>query len=176
MRLSDQPLISATAIQARVAALARQISLDYRGRDVVLIAVLKGASVFCADLMRAIEVPAALDYIRAKSYQGAHSNRPVEFTMLPETNLTGRHVVIVEDILDTGRTTAAILDALHADQPASLALCVLLDKPGRRLVPVKPAYIGFTIDDPFVVGYGLDFDEAHRHLPAIYTMVEGDAV
>ncbi len=172
MRLSDQPLLSAETIQGRVTELADQISRDYSGREIVLIAVLKGASIFCADLMRRLRVPATLDYIRAKSYRGLHSGGPIEFTMLPETNLTGRNVVVVEDILDTGKTTAAILDMLDADHPASLVLCVLLDKPSHRVTPVHAAYVGFAIEDRFVVGYGLDFDEAHRHLPAIYTLVE----
>lgn len=170
MRLSEQPLISAEAILARVRELGAQITADYAGRELMVIVVLKGGLLFAADLLRAIRVPLSLEYIRAKSYDGDHSKGNVELRVLPEQPLHGKHVLFVEDILDTGRTTAAIMDTAKDSGAASIRLCVLLDKPSHRTTPVQADYVGFTIDDHFVVGYGLDYNEHHRELPAIHVM------
>ena len=170
MRLSEHPLIGAETIQARVRELGAQITTDYAGRELMVIVVLKGGLLFAADLLRAIRVPLSLEYIRAKSYDGDHSQGHVELRVLPEQPLRGKHVLFVEDILDTGRTTAAIMDTAKDSGAASIQLCVLLDKPSHRTTPVHADYVGFTIDDHFVVGYGLDFDEHHRELPAIHVM------
>ncbi|MBI4556629.1 MAG: hypoxanthine phosphoribosyltransferase [Candidatus Hydrogenedentes bacterium] len=172
MRLSDRPLLTAAEIQARVAVLGKSISEEYRGKELTVVAVLKGGVVFVSDLIRQLQVPLTLEFIRARSYQGHLSQGIVELPVLPEQPLRGCHVLVVEDIVDTGRTTAAILDRLAAEQPASLALCCLLDKPARHIAPIRIQFVGFTIDDHFVVGYGLDYHERYRELPAIYVLQE----
>jgi hypoxanthine phosphoribosyltransferase len=170
MRLREEPLISAEAIRARVHELGAQITSDYAGREVMVVVVLKGGLLFAADLLRAIRLPLSLEYIRAKSYEGDRSQGHVELKVLPEQSLSGQHVLFVEDILDTGRTTAAALDIARKANAASVGLCVLLDKPSRRMTPIQADYVGFTIEDLFVVGYGLDYNEHHRELPAIHVM------
>jgi len=167
MRMSDQPLLSSEQIHARTLEIARDISERYAGCEPVLVAVLKGAAVFASDLMRRLTIPACLDFIRARSYAGTESRGRVDITFMPEKRLAGEHVIVVEDILDTGRTTAAVLECLGRENPASLALCTLLDKPARRIVPVAADFTGFQIDNLFVVGYGLDYDDRYRNLPDI---------
>ncbi|MBN2308837.1 MAG: hypoxanthine phosphoribosyltransferase [Candidatus Hydrogenedentes bacterium] len=170
MRLSDTPLIAADAIQRRVAELARLVDVDLAGPELVAVVVLKGAVIFAADLVRHLATPTRLEFVRARSYQGTESAGPVELTAHTAPPVTGRNVLVIEDILDTGRTTAAILEQLRAQQPARLALCALLDKPARRTVDIEADYVGFTIEDRFVVGYGLDYDEQFRHLPAVHVL------
>lgn len=170
MGIGDTPLIAAEAIQARVHELGLEISRAYAGRTITMVPVLKGACLFAADLARQLTVPVQFEFIRAKSYRGTLSTGAVEFTILPECSMEGRDVLIVEDILDTGRTSAAIVDRIMAETPRSLALCTLLDKPSRRLRDVYADYVGFTIEDYFVVGYGLDHDEAYRALPGVYVL------
>jgi len=170
MRLSERPLIAADTIQARVRELGERINADYAGRELVVVVVLKGGLLFAADLLRALRVPLSLEYVRAKSYDGDSSQGAVELKVLPEQPLAGKHVLFVEDILDTGRTTAAVLEIAQQANAASIRLCVLLDKPSRRATPVHADYVGFTIGDRFVVGYGLDHNERHRELPAIHVM------
>jgi len=167
MELRAKPLFEAETIRRRVGELAAQVSEDYAGRQVHLLAVLKGGLVFAADLMRALTVPICLDFIGARSYDGTASSGTVTFTYLPAQSLAGRHVLLVEDILDTGRTMEHIVERLRRENPASLRLCTLLDKPSRRVRPVTADYVGFTIDDLFVVGYGLDYEEMGRELPEI---------
>ena len=130
-------------------------------------AVLKGSVFFAADLMRRITRPLQVDFIRAKSYDGTESTGKVLFSVLPETPLKDRHVIVVEDILDTGRTSSAILKWVRSQHPASVALCALLDKPDRRVKKLTADYCGFTIANHFVVGYGLDYNERYRNLPEI---------
>jgi hypoxanthine phosphoribosyltransferase len=173
MRLSPDPLLTAEQVRRRVNELADRISEDNAGRSLMLIAVLKGGTIFAADLMRRLTIPVSLDFIRARSYQGTQSQGRVDFTFLPEQQVRDRHVLVVEDILDTGVTAAGILRRLEAEQPASLALCTLLDKPSRRTTGVHADYVGFTIGDHFVVGYGLDYEERGRELPDIY-ILQGD--
>ena len=168
MRLSENPVLSEEAIRQRVAELGAQISAGSPAEGLVLVVVLKGALVFAADLMRHLGVSVEVEFIRARSYAGTESSGQVAVTTAPETPLAGRHVLVVEDILDTGRTTAAVLARLREENPASLSLCVLLDKPSRRCHAVTPDYVGFTIEDRFVVGYGLDFDQRYRDLPAVH--------
>ncbi|GMV92075.1 MAG: hypoxanthine phosphoribosyltransferase [Candidatus Hydrogenedentota bacterium] len=173
MRRSSEPLIAETQIQAAVTRLAAEISERYRNCDtLVMVVVLKGGTIFASDLMRRISLPLAVEYIRAKSYDGIDSLGDVLLPVLPEQPLRGKSVLVIEDILDTGRTTSAIMKTLNEHDPASLELCVLLDKPSRRVVPVDAQYIGITIEDRFVVGYGLDHDERYRNLPEIYTLEE----
>ena len=173
MRLSEQPVLTEQAIQRRVAELAAEVSAASPAEGLVLVVVLKGAMVFAADLMRHLSVPVEVDFIRARSYTDTETDGQVRITVLPEMPLAGRHVLVVEDILDTGHTTAAVLARLQEEGPASLSLCVLLDKPSRRLHAVTPGYVGFTIRDRFVVGYGLDFNQFHRHLRAVYELEHG---
>lgn len=170
LRLNDKPLIDAEQVQQRIGELGAQIGEAYAGKDLLLLVVLKGSVPFSVDLMRQINVPLEVDYIRAKSYEGTESGGTVQFTHLPEGSLKGRDVLIVEDILDTGRTAEAIRDFVAAQHPASERFITLLDKPSRRTQEVEADYVGFVIDDHFVVGFGLDYDERYRELDAIYTL------
>lgn len=167
MRLSAAPLIEASAIHRRVHELAVTIAADYADRDLLLLIVLKGGMFFGADLARALGGTAHVDCVRARSYDGTDSTGEVRFGILPEISLRDRHVLVLEDILDTGRTATALLQRLHAEAPASLEICTLLDKPTRRVVPIEARYVGFEIEDHFVVGYGLDYAEQYRNLPYI---------
>jgi hypoxanthine phosphoribosyltransferase len=161
-------LISTEELQAKVAELGRQISEDYRGRDPLLICLLRGAVVFLSDLIRAIEIPLEMDFMAISSYGAStESSGVVRLVMDLKSTITGRNVLIVEDIVDTGRTLAYILDNLRTRRPADIKVCALLSKPSRREVQVKLDYIGFEIPDAFVVGYGLDYAEGYRNLPFI---------
>ena len=165
-------LIGERQIRARTAALGRRISADYREAALALVVVLKGAAVFAADLMRQIETPSTLDFVAASSYgDGTKSSGRVALAGLERLDFAGRHVLIVEDILDTGRTSVAILDALRACAPASAALCALLRKPAARALDLPSAYIGFDIANEFVVGWGLDYAERYRNLRGIYRLI-----
>lgn len=171
MRLDMRPLISAEAIRDRVAGLAAQLCEDYMGRPITLLVVLKGGAWFGADLARALPHDTRVEFIRAKSYVGDASTGEVRFLVEPEGSLAGRDVVVVEDIVDTGTTLRAIVERVSLLGPNSVRVCTLLDKPARRRVPVQADYVGFEIPDEFVVGYGLDYDEAYRTLTAIYRLL-----
>lgn len=160
-------LYSAGQIAARVQTLAAEIDARYAGTELLLLAVLKGAAPFAADLMRHLHTPVRLDFIRARSYQGTASTGTVTITCYPEISLKDRHVLLVEDILDTGRTAAVLCAWVQSQAPASCAVCAFLDKPSRRTAPIHADFHGFTIPDLFVVGYGLDLDERYRELPDI---------
>ena len=166
-----RPLLSAPVIAERVALLASRLREDYAGRAITLLVVLKGGAWFAADLARALPPDTRVEFIRAKSYAGDTSHGEVRFLIEPDAALQGREVIVVEDVLDTGATLDAILKRVQVLAPASLRVCALLDKPSRRRVAVQADYIGFVIPDEFVVGYGLDYDEAYRTLPAIYRLV-----
>jgi hypoxanthine phosphoribosyltransferase len=170
VRISERPLISEEAITRRVAELAETVSRAYDGRPLTAVVVLKGGLFFAADLLRRLTVPVTVEFMRARSYEGTDSSGVVEVLTRPDRPLTGANVLLVEDIVDTGRTTRVLLDALAQDRPASVALCALLDKPARRVVPVAAEFTGFAIEDAFVVGYGLDLDGAYRNLPAVHVM------
>ncbi|MCC6144469.1 MAG: hypoxanthine phosphoribosyltransferase [Candidatus Hydrogenedentes bacterium] len=173
MRLIDPPLITSEAIQQRIMELAETIASDYGADPILMIVVMKGSLFFAADLARALHRALSLDYIRAKSYAGTERTGAVHLLHLPETDLAGQHVLVVEDILDTGHTAVAVCDYLRSQGPASVRLCTLLDKPSRRQAGVEADYAGFVIEDHFVVGYGLDFNEGWRHLRAIHRLEEG---
>jgi hypoxanthine phosphoribosyltransferase len=159
-------------IRARVAALARRIDANYRGKPLSLVVVLKGACVFAADLMRQVTIPCTIDFIAAASYgAGTRSSGPVALSGLDGLGLAGRHVLVVEDILDTGRTSSAILDRLRLGEPASLALCALLRKPAAAALDLPVGYAGFDIPDDFVVGYGMDYAERYRNLRGIHRLI-----
>jgi hypoxanthine phosphoribosyltransferase len=166
------PLISERRIRARTAQLAHQIDADYRGRPLSLVVVLKGAVVFAADLMRQITIPVTLDFIAASSYGNAtRSSGKVALRGLDRLDIAGRPVLIVEDILDSGRTAAAIVAALQQRQPASLAFCALLRKPGADASELPVAYAGFRIPDDFVVGWGMDYAERYRNLRGVHRLI-----
>ena len=162
-------LIDQHALSDRIHVLAAQIEADYADiDDLLLICVLKGAYVFLGDLSRALNRPHHLDFMGTSSYGGGTtSSGAVQIIMDLKAPLDGRHVLIVEDIIDSGRTLAYLRRNLLARAPASLRICTLLNKPSRREVPVEVDYVGFDIPDEFVVGYGLDFDELYRNLPYI---------
>ncbi len=162
---------SADQIQKRVQQLARDISRDHEGRHIVLVGVLRGVFCFMADLMRYLTVPADVDFM-AISYFGIGSGKSVRVTKDLDLNLEGRHVLLVEDIVDTGMTLSFVLAHLKARNPASIAVCTLLDKSVRRLAEVPLSYVGFEIPDEFLVGYGLDYQEEYRNLPFIALLSE----
>lgn len=168
-------LIAREEIQARIAELARTIRADFGpGTPIHFVAVLKGAFMFLSELIRAIEGPVTCDFIAVSSYgSGTSSSGEVRLTKDLDQSLEGRNVVIVEDIVDTGLTLSYLQEILRARGPRALKTACLLSKPSRRKVDVKVEYIGFTIEDRFVVGYGLDFDEQHRNLPDI-AVLEGE--
>ena len=161
-------LISRDEIANAVDRLASEIKRDYQGKQLLLISVLKGAFVFMADLIRQLDLPLELEFVRLSSYGAAReSSGSVRVIQGLKTPIKGRDVLVIEDIVDTGITISFLLDYLRKKKPASLKLCVLTDKPSRRRVPVSIDYLGFTVPDKFVVGYGLDFDEKFRYLPHI---------
>jgi hypoxanthine phosphoribosyltransferase len=161
-------LLDAERIAARVRELAAHISRDYRGQTPHLVGILKGAWVFMADLIRQLSIDATVDFLGIQSYtSGADSSGEVKITKDLDVSIAGRHVLVVEDILDTGRTYHYLQGVLAAHQPASLKLVTLLDKASRRVIPVRADYIGFEVPNVFVVGYGLDFDQKYRRLPDV---------
>lgn len=161
-------LIDKETLQARVSELARQIEADYQNADdLLLICVLKGGFVFLADLSRAIKRPHQLDFMGISSYGSGTESGAVRIVLDLKEDISGRHVLIVEDIIDSGNTLDYMRRNLLARSPASLRICSLLNKPSRREVDVPVDYIGFSIPDEFVVGYGLDFAEIYRNLPFI---------
>ncbi|HTT78817.1 MAG TPA: hypoxanthine phosphoribosyltransferase [Stellaceae bacterium] len=163
--------ISARRIRARVAALAHHVDDGYRGSNLTLVVVLKGAAIFAADLMRQITIPFAIDYIGAASYGAAmRSSGRVALSGIEALDVAGRDVLVIEDILDSGRTAVAVLDALGERRPASLALLPLLRKPASVRPELPVPHVGFDIGDEFVVGYGMDVAERYRNLPAIYRL------
>jgi hypoxanthine phosphoribosyltransferase len=160
-------LFSAEEIEARVRELGAQITRDYSGIHLMLVFVMKGALVFVADLMRHIDLPVQLDFMVVSSYGAGTSSGGVTFVADLRSDIAGRHVLVVEDIVDSGLTLQAVLGRLAERRPASLAVCTMLDKPARRQAPVEVRYRGFEIPDDFVVGYCLDYAERYRNLPFI---------
>jgi hypoxanthine phosphoribosyltransferase len=164
-------LINRDEIADTVDRLAREVQSDYQGKNPVLIGILKGSFVFMADLVRRLDLPLELDFVRLSSYTtGCQTSGKVRIVHGVKTSLEGRDVLVVEDIVDTGITTAFLIEYLKKKRPASLKLCTLTDKPSRRRVSVPINYRGFIVPDKFVVGYGLDCDQKFRNLPHIYTL------
>ena len=161
----ERILVSRDELAARVAALGEQLSRDYADRAILLVGVLKGVTFFMADLARAITRPVAIDYLAISRPSRASGEREVRIIKDLDRDIGGQHVVLLEDIVNTGLTLDYLLKDLRARHPASLAVCTLLDKAEQRVVPVAIDYVGFTIPDEFVVGYGLDYRELHRNLP-----------
>lgn len=169
--MSKEILFPRAVIQNRVQELANQISVDYAGRELIVIGILRGAFIFMADLIREISVPCKIDFARIASYgAGAESSGKVVMTKDIETSISGRDILIVEDIVDTGLTLQYLTCWLKERNPRSLKVCAFLDKRKRRKIFFEADYVGFTIDDGFVVGYGLDFNEQYRYLPEVYVI------
>lgn len=161
-------LISAQQMQVRVAELGAQISRDYEGKNPVLVGVLVGAAVFTADLLRAITVPCFIDFVAISSYgKETRSSGVVRILKDLDESVESRHVLIIEDIVDTGLTLNYLLDMMRHRNVASVKVCSMLDKPSRRLTNVQVDYVGFEVPDEFVVGYGLDFAQRYRNLPYV---------
>ena len=161
-------LISEERIAARVAELGAQISEDYKSKDLLMVGALKGSVVFMSDLMRAVDSPMSIDFISASSYgSGVNTSGVVKIVQDMTADIAGRDVLIVEDILDTGTTLRHLAKLLLERGPKSLKIAALLEKPSRKVVNIQADYVGFTIPNVFVVGYGLDFDEQYRNLPYV---------
>ena len=167
-----QVLLSKDEIAARVTELAAEISAAYEGRDPLMVCILKGSMPFFVDLTREMTVPLRHDYLAVQSYEGTSSTGVVRFVADLSSSVAGQHVIIVEDIVDTGLTMSYLIDALAARGPASLAVATLLDKPSRRERQVPIDYCGFSIPDQFVVGYGLDYEQYFRDLPYVAVLQE----
>jgi hypoxanthine phosphoribosyltransferase len=161
-------LLTEEEIHQRVAELGAQISRDYAGKDLVVIGILKGVVFFMADLLRAITIPVTVDFLAITRYGPTEQTHGVvNLTKDLTEPLAGRHVLFIEDIIDSGFTTHFIMRTLSLRDPASLEMCILLNRPRHRIIEVEPAYIGFEIPDTYVVGYGLDYREQYRNLPYI---------
>ncbi|HYU63506.1 MAG TPA: hypoxanthine phosphoribosyltransferase [Verrucomicrobiae bacterium] len=172
-RSSGKPMITADQIARRVHRLGRQISEVYKDIDtpLVMVVILKGATVFAADLLRSLSIPAELEFVRASSYPtGTSSSGRLKLAHMVEGPLVGRHVLLVEDIIDSGVTVDAVAKRIQRLSPASVRLAGLLDRPARRQVKVKIDFTGFVIPDRFVIGYGLDYAGLYRELPHIYSL------
>lgn len=167
-------MIPEAEIRARVAELGQQINERYRdsGSEMVLVGLLRGSFIFMADLCRVVEVPHEVDFITASSYgSGMSSTRDVKIIKDLDEDIRGKDVLIVEDIIDSGNTLSRVSEILRLREPKSLAICTLLDKPSRREVDVNVEFIGFSIPDEFVVGYGIDYAQHYRHLPYVGKVV-----
>ncbi|MBN1381559.1 MAG: hypoxanthine phosphoribosyltransferase [Deltaproteobacteria bacterium] len=166
-------LFSKETIDQRVRELADEISQEYEGREILMIGVLKGAFVFLADLIRSLSIPCEIDFTRLASYgAGTVSTENIVVTKKIEMPIKGRDVVIVEDIVDTGLTLTYLINQLKKERPRSLKVCAFIDKKRKRKIPIEADFVGFTIEDGFVVGYGLDVNEKARFLPDVYIIEE----
>lgn len=167
-----RPYISAERIAARVAELGAMISRDYEGRRPIFLAILNGSFIFAADLFRALSIEAEISFIKLASYKGTSSTGQVVTAIGLEERLSGRHVIILEDIIDTGKTLHAFLPEIRQRSPASLKIASFLLKPSCLVHDVTADYVGFEVSDRFVLGYGLDFDGLGRQLPELYTLAD----
>ena len=164
----EKVLFSEEQLKSAVKKIAGEINRDYEGKEPVLIGILKGSVVLMADLMREIRVDCTTDFMSVSSYGGGtETSGSVRIRKDLDRSITGKDVIVIEDILDSGTTLSHLLEILEVRRPNSLKLCVLLDKPERRVTPVKYDYVGLTVPDEFIVGYGLDYDEKYRNLPYI---------
>ena len=161
----DRILFTEAELKQRVDELGAELSRDYGDKNPVFVGILRGCFVFMADLVRRFDAPCTLDFMAVSSYKGTHSTGTVQINKDLTRDIHGRHVIIVEDILDTGVTLSYLKKYLMSREPASLALCAMFDKPDRRVADVQADYCGFTIPNEFVVGYGLDYEDQYRNLP-----------
>lgn len=172
--LTFRPFIEQSRIAERVAAIGAEIARDYRDKCPLFLCVLNGAAPFAVDLFRAADIDAEISFIRLKSYEGTSSTGKVKEVMGLIDDIEGRHIILVEDIIDTGHTMAKLLDDLRKKNPASIAIATLLFKPESLQVKVEPRYVGFDIPKKFIIGYGLDIDGLARNLNDIYILDEAD--
>ena len=164
----DRVLLSQEELKNKVEEIGRNISRDYSGKNPLILSVLKGSFIFMSDLVRAVDIPCTVDFMSVSSYgAGTKTTGAVKIIKDLDIDISGRDIIIVEDILDSGVTLSYIMGLMEAKNAASISICTLLDKPSRRKVPVKVSYSGFEIPDEFVVGYGLDYAEKYRNLPFI---------
>lgn len=163
-------LIPQDRLQERVSELGQEISQAYERKDLAVVAILKGSFIFAADLLRGLTVMPTIDFMAISSYGGEPGSGVVRITKDLEENIAGRHVILIEDIIDTGLTANYLLRVLRQRNPASLEICALLDKSARRIIDLPIAYRGFDIPDHFVVGYGMDYQQRYRNLPYIATL------
>lgn len=165
----QEVLLSESAIQARIEELGKELTEEYRDKNPVVVGVLKGVAIFYADMIRHIKVPCQMDFMCISSYKGNRSSGNTNVRLDLATDIKGRHVLILEDIYDTGNSLTYLVNYLKMKQPASIKICTLIDKPeGRRPgITLKADYVGFTVPNAFVVGYGLDYNERYRNLPYV---------
>ena len=163
----ERVLLSEEEIQEKVSEIGKQISLDFEGKNPIFVGVLKGCFIFMADLMRNVSIPCSMDFMAVSSYSGTTSTGAVKINKDLSEDILGRHLILVEDILDSGVTLNYLKQYLTVRQPASIHIATLLDKPARRKAPIQPDYSCFQVPDAFVVGYGLDYNERYRNLPYI---------
>ena len=168
----ERVLITADEIEEKVSELGKKISEDYAGKNPIFVGVLKGCFIFMADLMRHVSIPCTMDFMSVSSYSGTSSTGAVKITKDLNQNIEGRHLILVEDILDSGVTLNYLRTYLQVRQPASVSIVTLMDKPANRKAPVDANYACFEVPDAFVVGYGLDYNERYRNLPYIGILKE----
>jgi hypoxanthine phosphoribosyltransferase len=167
-----EPYLSSEQIAERIKALAQQINVDYAGKKPLFIAILNGSFMFASDLFKAIEIETEICFIKLASYKGTKSSGHVITAIGLDIDLIDRHVIVLEDIVDTGKTLSAFLPQLEHQQPASMKIAALLHKPEATRYPVPVDYLGFSVPDKFLLGYGLDYDGLGRNIPEIYKLVE----
>ena len=167
-------LITKTILQRRIKELAKKIEKDYKGKDLTIICILKGSIYFTADLTKYLNKDVTIEVMRLSSYEGTNSTGVIKLKLDLDEPVTNKNILIIEDIIDSGKTLSYLIDYLRAQNPASMKLCTLLDKPDRRVVNVNVDYTGFKIANHFVIGYGMDLDEKYRNLPAIYCFINSE--
>ncbi len=165
--MNIKTLIDEKKIENRIKEVAKQIENDYSNEEIVIICILKGAAFFATDLAKRINLPVTVDFMKVSSYEGTESTKKIDFKLDISTDISNKNVIIVEDIVDTGRTLTYLKDYLNSKNPKSLKICTMLDKKERREFDLNPEYVCFEIPDKFVIGYGLDYDEKYRNLPYI---------
>lgn len=165
--MNIKTLIDEKEIEKRIKEVAKQIENDYLNDEIVIVCILKGAAFFATDLAKNINLPVEVDFMKVSSYEGTESTKKINFKLDISTDIKDKNVIIVEDIIDTGRTLTYLKDYLNSKNPKSLKICTLLDKKERREFDLTPEYVCFDIPDKFVIGYGLDYDEKYRNLPYI---------
>lgn len=160
-------LITEQEIASRTRELAEQIQREYNNEEIVIVCILKGATFFAVELAKRIESDTIIDFMKVSSYEGTESTGKINFTLDISEDITGKNVLIVEDIVDTGRTLAYVKKYLESKNPKSVKICTMLNKKERRVIELNPEYVAFDIPDKFVIGYGLDYDEKYRNLPYV---------
>ena len=172
MDYTIKTLLTRETVENRIKELAKEIEKDYKGKELLVIGLLKGSVVFMTDLIKEMDLPLVIDFMSVSSYSGTTSTGVIKVSKDTDIDVKGKDVLIVEDIIDTGLTLSRVKKMLIERGTKSLKICTLLDKPSRRTVDMKGDYVGFEIPDEFVVGYGLDYDQRHRNLPYIGIVVE----